>query len=160
MSVDMFLKLGDIKGESKDDKHKGEIDILAWSWGLQNSGSAHHGGGAGSGKVSVQDVSITKWVDLASPAIVNAACVGKHIGEVTLVVRKAGEKPLEYLTITMKEVFITGYSTGGSGGEDRLTENISLNFARFKHQYKEQADTGGAGATPDFSFNIPGNVPE
>ena len=60
----------------------------------------------------------------------------------------------------MKEVFITSYSTGGSGGEDRLTENISLNFAKFKHAYKEQADTGGAGASPDFSFNIPGNVPE
>lgn len=160
MSVDMFLKLGDIKGESKDDKHKGEIDVLAWSWALANAGSAHHGGGAGASKVDVSDINITKWVDLASPAIVNATCVGKHIGEVTLVVRAAGEKPLEYLTITMKEVFITSYSTGGSGGEDRLTENISLNFAKFKHAYKEQADTGGAGASPDFSFNIPGNVPE
>jgi type VI secretion system secreted protein Hcp len=157
--VDMFLKLGDIKGESKDHKHKGEIDILAWSWGLTNSGSAHTGGGAGSGKVSVQDITVTKWLDLSSTSIVSAVAQGKHIPEVTLVVRKAGEKPLEYLTITLKEVVVTAVSTGGSGGEDRLTENITLNFAKFKIQYKEQADTGGAGASPDFGFDIAGNVP-
>jgi type VI secretion system secreted protein Hcp len=156
----MFLKLGDIKGESKDSKHKGEIDILAWSWGASNSGNAHTGGGAGAGKVHIQDISVTKWLDLGSPAIMNAVCVGKHIPEVILYVRKAGEKPLEYLTITMKEVFVTSVSTGGSGGEDRLTENITLNFAKFKVQYKEQADTGGAGASPDFSFDIAANEPK
>jgi type VI secretion system secreted protein Hcp len=153
VAVDMFLKLGDIKGESKDHKHKGEIDILAWSWGLSNSGSAHVGGGAGAGQVKL------KWLDLSSTSIVNAVAVGKHIPEVTLYVRKAGEKPLEYLTITMKEVLVTSISTGGSGGEDRLTENITLNFAKFKIQYKEQADTGGAAATPDFQFDIAANNP-
>ena len=159
MPVDMFLKLGDIKGESKDQKHKNEIDILAWSWGLTNSGSAHTGGGAGSGKVHVQDITVTKWLDLASTSIVSAVAQGKHIPEVTLVVRKAGEKPLEYLTITMKEVIVTAVSTGGSGGEDRLTENITLNFAKFKIQYTEQADTGGAGAKPEFGFDIRANHP-
>jgi type VI secretion system secreted protein Hcp len=156
---DMFLKLGPVKGESKDDKHKGEIDILAWSWGASQSGSSHTGGGAGAGKVNVQDISVTKYVDVSSPAIMNAICVGKHFPEVTLYVRKAGEKPLEYLTIDMKEVFVTSVSTGGSGGEDRLTENITLNFAKFKIQYKEQADTGGAASSPDFSFDIAANKP-
>src|SRR5580698_7007608 len=155
----MFLKLGDIKGESKDDKHKGEIDILAWSWGASNSGNAHVGGGAGAGKVDVQDVSVTKWLDLSSTSIHNAVCVGKHIPEVTLVVRKAGEKPLEYFTLTMKEVFVTSISVGGSGGEDRLTENITLNFSKFKVQYKEQLDSGGAGASPEYSHDIAANKP-
>jgi type VI secretion system secreted protein Hcp len=159
VAVDMFLKLGDIKGESKDSKHKEEIDVLAWSWGASNAGNAHTGGGAGAGKVNVQDISVTKWLDVSSPAILNAVCVGKHIPEVTLVVRKAGEKPLEYLTITMKEVYVTSISSGGSGGEDRLTEDVTLNVAMFKTQYKEQADTGGAGKSPDFSFDIAGNVP-
>jgi type VI secretion system secreted protein Hcp len=154
----MFLKLGDIKGESKDHKHKGEIDILAWSWGMSNSGSAQSGGGAGAGKVSVQDISVTKYVDLSSTSIQNAICVGKHIPEVTLYVRKAGEKPLEYLTITMKEVFVTSVSTGGSGGEDRLTENVSLNFGNFKFKYTEQLKEGGAGTPGGFGWNITENV--
>ena len=39
MAVDMFIKIGDIKGESRDKTHKEEIDVLAWSWGMSNSGS-------------------------------------------------------------------------------------------------------------------------
>src|SRR3954471_11793272 len=116
MAVDMFLKIDGVDGESKDKKHAKEIDVLAWSWGLSNSGSAHVGGGAGAGKVNVQDVSFTKWVDKTSPSLMLACCNGKHFDKATLVVRKAGESPLEYLIITLEELIITSISTGGSGG--------------------------------------------
>lgn len=53
-----YLKLGDIKGESTDKDHKGEIEVLSWSWGQTNSGGIHHGGGMGSGKVNVQDINV------------------------------------------------------------------------------------------------------
>jgi type VI secretion system secreted protein Hcp len=157
MAVDMFLKLGTIKGEAKDTSHKDDIDILAWSWGASNSGTAHTGGGAGAGKVNVQDLSVTKWVDLASSSILQAVSKGTHIPDATLVVRKAGDKPLEYITITMSEVLITSVSTGGSGGEDRLTENVTLNFAKFKYEYKEQTATGGAGQLGKFGWDITKN---
>ena len=67
MAVDMFIKIDGIKGESADDKHKEEIDVLSWSWGMSQSGSAHMGGGAGAGKVNVNDLSFTKYIDVASP---------------------------------------------------------------------------------------------
>src|ERR1700712_1848007 len=137
MAVDMFIKIATVDGESKDSKHKKDIDVLAWSWGMSNSGSAHTGGGGGAGKVNVQDLSFTKWVDSSSPDLMLATCNGKHYDTATLVVRKAGESPLEYLTITMTELIITSISTGGSGGEDRLTENVTLNFAKVKVDYKE-----------------------
>src|SRR6202043_4195331 len=117
MAVDMFLKLDGVKGESKDKAHTQEIDILSWSWGMSNSGSAHSGGGAGAGKVNVQDLSFTKWVDSATPKLALACCDGKHFANATLVVRKAGEKPVEYLKIKIEEVLITSISTGGPGGE-------------------------------------------
>lgn len=158
MAVDMFLKLGDVKGESKDKAHKEEIDVLAWSWGASNSGSFHMGGGGGAGKVNVQDLSFTKYIDLASTEIFLATCNGKHFPEATLVVRKAGETPLEYLTIVMNDVLITSYSTGGSGGEDRLTENVTLNFAKVKLTYKEQAAKGAQAKAPSVSWNIAENV--
>lgn len=158
MAVDMFLKLGDVKGESKDKVHKEEIDVLAWSWGASNSGSFHMGGGGGAGKVNVQDLSFTKYIDLASTEIFLATCNGKHFPEATLVVRKAGETPLEYLTIVMNDVLITSYSTGGSGGEDRLTENVTLNFAKVKLTYKEQAPKGAQAKAPSVSWNIAENV--
>jgi type VI secretion system secreted protein Hcp len=160
MAVDMFIKIGDLKGESRDKTHKEEIDVLAWSWGMSNSGSAHTGGGAGAGKVNVQDLSFTKWIDKASPALMLACCNGKHFDSATLVVRKAGEKPLEYLTVTLNEVLVTSLSTGGSGGEDRLTENVTLNFAKVKVDYKEQKPDGTAGATPSMTFNIAENEKE
>ena len=60
MAVDMFLALkGEIKGEAQDAKHKGEIDVLAWSWGLSQSGSFHVGGGGGAGKANFQDISFS-----------------------------------------------------------------------------------------------------
>lgn len=160
MAVDMFLKLGDIPGESKDKTHKDEIDVLAWSWGASNSGSFHTGGGGGAGKVNVQDLSFTKYIDLSSTEIFLACCNGKHFPEATLVVRKAGETPLEYLTIEMADVLITSYSTGGSGGEDRLTENVTLNFAKVKVTYKEQAPKGAQAKAPSVSWDIAANISE
>ncbi len=74
MAVDMFLKINDVTGESKDKVHTKEIDVLSWSWGMSNSGSAHVGGGAGSGKVNVQDIQVTKYVDSSSPKLMLACC--------------------------------------------------------------------------------------
>lgn len=160
MAVDMFMKLEGISGESKDGSHGGEIDVLAWSWGMSNSGTTHTGGGGGAGKVNVQDISFTKWVDLASTPLMLACAKGKHIGEATLVVRKAGDEPLEYITIVMTDVIVTSVSTGGSGGEDRLTENVTLNFAEVTVNYKEQAKTGADAGGVDFKWNIAANTPK
>ncbi|WP_046862962.1 Hcp family type VI secretion system effector [Microvirga massiliensis] len=157
MAVDMFIKIGDIKGESKDAKHKEEIDVLAWSWGMSNAGTAHIGGGAGAGKVNVQDLSLTKYIDSSSNALMQAACSGKHYPEAVLVVRKAGDKPLEYIKITMNDLLITSVSTGGSGGEDRLTENVTLNFAKFKYEYTPQKADGSGEAAKTATWDIAAN---
>src|SRR3981081_1129206 len=145
MAVDLFIKIDTVDGESKDSKHKKDIDVLAWSWGLSNSGSAHVGGGAGAGKVNVQDLSFTKWVDSASPKLMLAACDGKHFKDAVLVVRKAGEKPVEYIKIKMEEVLITSISTPCAGGEGLLTEKFTLNFAKVSVDYVPQDDKGAAG---------------
>jgi len=157
MAMDMFIKIGDIKGESVDHKHKEEFDVLAWSWGASNSGDAQKGGGQGAGKVSVQDLSFTKYIDKGSADLLLATCNGKHFPTAVLTVRKAGEKPLEYLKITMEDLIITSLSTGGSGGEDRLTENCTLNFARVKVDYVEQKPDGGEGAKPKMGWDIAKN---
>jgi type VI secretion system secreted protein Hcp len=157
MAVDMFIKIGNIEGESKDDKHAKEIDVLAWSWGLSQSGSAHHGTGAGAGKVNVQDISITKYVDKSTTPLILASCKGTHYDKAVLTVRKAGDSPLEYLKITLEDLIVSSLSTGGSGGEDRLTENVSLNFAKFKVEYTEQDAKGAAGKTSTAAWDIPAN---
>lgn len=158
MAVDMFLKINGIDGESKDAGHTGQIDILAWSWGLSQSGSFHVGGGGGAGKVNVQDLSVTKYVDKASPNLMLFCSNGTHIDEAILYVRKAGKDPLEYMVITMKKLMITSVSTGGSGGEDRLTENITINFAHVNYDYQPQKDDGSKdGGAINYKWDIEAN---
>ena len=158
---DIFLKLaGKIKGEARDYAHEGEIDVLDWSWGMRQSGSFHTGGGGGSGKASFGDISITKWVDKASPILMLYCSNGDHFDRARLTVRKAGMKPLEYLIIDMLKVIVTSVSTGGLGAEGRLSEDIQLNFAKVEVIYKEQQADGSGGPEVIYSWDLAGNTDE
>ncbi|MEO7034528.1 MAG: type VI secretion system tube protein Hcp [Polyangiaceae bacterium] len=157
MAHDMFIKIDDIKGESADAKHADEIDILSWKWGMTQTGTAHKGPGGGAGKVQVSDLKITKYVDRASPLLLKLCCSGKHLKTATLVVRKAGGTPLEYLTITMEDLIIAAVDHGGSGSDDKLTEDITLNFARVKVEYVPQKKDGSGGASIPMGWDIAGN---
>lgn len=160
MAVDITLKIEGIDGESKIDGHEDEIDLLAWSWGMSQSGSMHVGGGGGAGKANIQDVSLTKFVDKSSTNLLRKCCNGAHLDEAILTVRKAGETPVDYVVITMSPVLVTSVSTGGSGGEDRLTENVTLNFAKVKFSYTPQKKDGSADAAIDLTWNIETNKEE
>ena len=134
-AVDIFLKIQGVEGESQDSAHANEIDVLAWAWGMSQSGTMHLGGGGGAGLPNFQDLSITKYVDKSTPKLMTAIGAGNHYNSAELVVRKAGASALEYYTLTMTDVLVTSLTTGGSGGEDRLTENISLNFGKMNVTY-------------------------
>jgi type VI secretion system secreted protein Hcp len=159
MAVDMFLMLDGIKGESADDKHKGEIDIEAFSWGMSQSGSGHRSTGLGTGKVDINDISITKFIDKSTPSIMLACANGKHIAKGKITLRKAGENPLDYLTVDMENILISNYQTSGSeGGNERPAENISLNFGKVKVEYWTQSEKGAKGENANFSWDIAKNV--
>jgi type VI secretion system secreted protein Hcp len=157
MALDMFVDMGSIKGESRDKENKDKIDILAWSWGMSQSGTTHTGGGGGAGKANFQDLSFTKYIDSSSNALMNALAQGKHLEKVELLVRKAGEGQQKYLGITMEEVLVTSISTGGSGGEDRLTENVTLNFGKVSFAYTPQDSKGTVSGDKTFTWNIAEN---
>ena len=144
--VDITLKIDGIDGESKIDGHEDEIDILAWSWDVSNTGTLHVGGGGGAGIANVGDLSVTKYIDKSSTDLVLAVLNGTPFKEATLTVRKAGESPVNYLKITISPVLVTNVSPGGSGGEDRLTESVTLNFAKFCYEYTPQKEDGSADA--------------
>jgi len=159
--MDMFINMGaKIKGESRDKVQgpKGDIDILAWSWGMSQSGSSYTGGGGGAGKANFQDISFTKYIDAASQALMGSLAKGAHIDKCVLLVRKAGEGQQKYIEITMEEVLVTSISTGGSGGEDRLTENVTLNFAKVAFDYFKQDAKGATASAGIFKWNIAENV--
>jgi len=155
----MFLSLiPEIKGESTDKEHKDQIDVLAWSWGMANSGTTHVGGAGGVRLASFQDLSLTKYVDKASPALMQKCANGGHLTTATLIVRKAGASPVEYIKIKLEEVLVSGVATGGSGGEDRLTENVSLNFGKVSLTYRPVSNPAPP-TGPQFTWDIPSQSP-
>lgn len=161
MAVDIFLTLSNnIKGESQDDTYKDNIDVLAWSWGMVQSGTTHIGQGGGGGKINVADINLTKYVDLASNDLIKRCCSGEHIDSGELIVRKSGgAAPVEYFRIKMEKIMITSYNTGGSkDGLDRIQETLNLNFRRFEVVYTLQEETGAAGAESLAGWEIAENI--
>jgi type VI secretion system secreted protein Hcp len=159
MAADMFLKIDDIKGESLDATHTDAIEVLSWSWSLSQNGTAHSGTGAGGGKVSVRDLSVTKYADRSSAKLMQMCCNGKHFQTAQLTVRKAGgNKPVEYLKIKLNDGLVSSMCFGGGYGEERLTETIALNFASFTQEYTPQSKDGGGAGTIPASWNIAKNA--
>jgi type VI secretion system secreted protein Hcp len=157
-AVDYFLKIEGIDGESSDSKHKGEIDLQSWSWGESQSGTHAFGGGGGAGKVSMQDFHFVMLVNKASPKLALACATGEHIKKAVLVARKAGKEQQEFLKITMSDLLVSSYQTGGSGHGDIIpTDQISLNFAKIEWEYKEQKPDGSLGGPVKAGYDVKAN---
>ncbi|WP_261525135.1 Hcp family type VI secretion system effector [Burkholderia multivorans] len=158
MAQDIFLKVDGINGESLDDKHKDEIEILNWDWEILQESSMHSGSGGGAGKATVKDLTFEHNIDRASPNLMKYALTGKHIDQAVLVMRKAGGNPLEYLKLTMSDVIVTRVKPSGSkAGEEKSRETVSLSFSKVKQEYVVQNAQGGSGGAVTASFDIKGN---
>lgn len=154
MAVDIFAKIGDIKGESLDSKHKDEVEVLSWSWGVSQSGSIGGGGGQGQGKTSFKDLSFTHNIDKSSPVLMSACATGNHIKEATITVRKAGKGQQEYLIIKMSDVIVTGVSPSGGGEGGSTAESVGLQFAKVALEYKPLKADGTLDAGIHFKYDI------
>src|SRR5262249_10247399 len=152
MASDIFAKLGDIKGESIDDKHKDEIEVLSYSWGVANAGSMGYGTGGGEGKATFHDLSFTHKIDKASPVLMQACATGVHLKEATITHRKAGKGQQEFLVIKMNDVIITALADADSS--ESSTETVSLAFAKINVEYKPQKADGSLDAGIHFKYDL------
>jgi type VI secretion system secreted protein Hcp len=157
-AVDYFLKIDGIDGESADKKHAGEIDIESWSWGEAQTGSHSAGGGGGAGKVSMQDFHFVMKMNKASPKLMLACANGQHIPKAVLTMRKAGKEQQEYAKITLSDLLVASYQTGGSGKGDIVPlEQIALNYAKIEFEYKEQKTDGSLGSPVKAGWDVKAN---
>jgi type VI secretion system secreted protein Hcp len=155
VAADIFAKLGDIKGESLDDKHKDQIELLSWSWGVSNAGSRPAGSGGGTGKATFHDLSFTHKIDKASPLLLRGCATGQHLKEATITRRKAGKGQQEFLIIKMNDVIIT--SVVESDGGDGPSERVTLAFAKVDIEYRPQKSDGSVQAGIHFKYDIKAN---
>jgi type VI secretion system secreted protein Hcp len=156
VASDIFAKLGDIKGESLDDKHKDEIEVLSWSWGVTNAAPPSTGTGAGAGKPKFQDFSFTHKIDKASPVLMQACATGVHLKEATITHRKAGKGQQEFLIIKMNDVIVTAL-TDGDTSDGGSSETVSLAFAKVDVEYKPQKADGSLDAGVHFKYDLKAN---
>jgi type VI secretion system secreted protein Hcp len=156
MAADIFAKLGDIKGESLDAKHKDEIEVLSFSWGVSNTASPSSGTGAGAGKATFQDLTIVHNIDKASPGLLKACATGVHLKEATITHRKAGKGQQEFLIVKMNDIIITGVTHGGQAGQP-YSETVNLAFAKVALEYKPQKADGSLDAGIHFKYDLKAN---
>jgi type VI secretion system secreted protein Hcp len=142
MAVDYFLKIDGISGESADDKHKGEIELLSFSWGVSNPASPGVGGGAGAGKASFQDFHFVARTSKASPKLFLACASGQHVPSALFTARRAGKPSIEFLKIKLREVLVSSYQVGGSEPDEEPLDQVSLNFGKVELEYRPVGSSG------------------
>ena len=153
--VDYFLKIPEAPGESPDSKHSGEIEVIDFSFGIQQSGTSAFGGGAGAGKANFNDFHFTKRYDKASPKLMQICATGEHIKSATLTCRKAGKTQQEFLKWKFTDLLISGYQTGGSGGSDVLPmDQVSFNFTKIEVSYAPQKADGSLDAAIPAGYDL------
>jgi type VI secretion system secreted protein Hcp len=153
MATDIFAKIGDIKGEALDAKHKDEIEVLSWSWGVSNAGSMASGSGGGTGRASFHDFTFVHNVDKATPNLLAGCADGTHFKEATITARKAGKGQQEFLVFKFSDVFVTGVAPAGAG-EAIPMETVSVQFAKVVLEYKPQKADGSLDAGIFFKYDL------
>jgi type VI secretion system secreted protein Hcp len=140
MSYAIFIKMDGIEGESTDARHKDEIDVLSWSWGVTLSASA--GGAGGTGRAVPADLKFSHRIDFASPSLIKACASGRHIKEAVVRVQKTGAAPFEFLTIKLSDVLVKSVEPGVSTLENNAIETVGLAFARMEFEYRQEVKPG------------------
>ena len=135
MAGDCFLNIDGVPGESTDEGHVDWIELMSFSHGVSQTagGDRSTGGAATAGRCDVQDMSITKQLDKASPTLNLFCCQGKHIKTVDIELCRATGNKEKYMEYKMEDVIISSVSIGGGGGVP--TESATFNCGKITWNY-------------------------
>jgi type VI secretion system secreted protein Hcp len=151
MAIDTHIKFDGVEGESTQKDHKGEIEVLSWSWNVSRPPAAP--GGGGTAKAQPGDLVFMHTYDKASPILAKKCAQGTHFPTVALTARKSGEGQKDFFKVTMKEVFITSVAPSGGAGGD-IIESVSMSYTHIDFSYKPQTAAGGLGGEVKFGWNV------
>jgi type VI secretion system secreted protein Hcp len=156
MAYEYFLRIDGIAGESTDARHKDEIVVESFSWGETQTGSFAAGGGAGAGKVAMQDLHVTTQTSKASPPLLLACAAGQRLKSAVLTGRRSGQQQADFFTVTLSDVLVSDYQVSGSEAA-APTDAVSLRFARIVVAYFEQKPDGSLGAPVKAGWDVTAN---
>lgn len=163
MALDVFLKLGDIAGDSSDDAHRDEIVVSSWDWGLTATAAPVGGGGASGGaavsKTEFRRLRFAHRIDSASPLIMLACASGRRLKEATLTVRRPGAGGFELMIVRLSDLTVGSIDSTVNGANGDLYEMVALDCMKIDLQYFPQEADGAPGAALRFGWDIRSNKP-
>jgi type VI secretion system secreted protein Hcp len=152
---DVFLKIEGVDGESTDSKHKGEIEVLSYSWGASNPVSLGSGsGGLGAGRVSFTEMTFMVNFGKQSPKLFAACAGGDHFKKATITHRKSGKEQQEFLKYELTDLMVSSYQTATAGDHSIPTDSFTLAFTSVKMEYLGQDATGKVASPIKVGFDI------
>ena len=162
MPFDAFLKIDGVDGESTDSKHKGEIEILSYHWGVSQaiSGTVSSSGTFSGQRADMTALSIVKSLDKASPKLAQGCAAGEHYKSATLTLARAGGDKQPYMKYKLSDVLIENVSVGGaSQGEGGVpTEEVGLRYGKIELEYVVIGTDGKAAGNVTGGWNLKENV--
>jgi type VI secretion system secreted protein Hcp len=169
MSVDYFLKIDGIDGESQDKTHGKEIELMGFNWSEAQSGTFAAAGGGGAGRVKMNDFVFTQRTNKATPKLLLACATGQHIKSVVLTCRKAGGGQQDFFKATMSDVLVSGFNIAAGdldtdddhaqkAGDEIPLETVSLNFAKIEVEYHPQKSDGSLDGPVKAGYDLKQNA--
>jgi type VI secretion system secreted protein Hcp len=125
-TLQAFVEIDGIPGESTDVAHEDEIDLLSFSWGA-DAAYASGGGGGGAGRPQFHEVHFVAHTSSATPRLLDRLSKGMHIPDARLVLRRGGDKPADFFTIKLADVVVSSYQVT-TARDGYLLEEITLAF--------------------------------
>jgi len=160
MAQEIYLTITGITGESQKSGVTGWMEIYSFSHGVSNPTGVSHGTGSGTGKAEFMQLSVTKSVDLASPALFAYSASGQHSAKATLIVREStgGSTTQTYYQYDMTEVFIDNVSWSGSqAGSGKPLETVSMSAKTHQLTYTQQNADGSLGSPVIKGWDVSAN---
>jgi type VI secretion system secreted protein Hcp len=151
-TVDYFLKIDGIEGESQDLKHKSEIQLMSWTWGA----SAAVSSGQVTGKYKLDDIVCWMKVNKASVGLMSAISSNRRLGNATITCRKAGKDQQDFYKIKLTDVLVSSFTTeAGKSSDDPIpVDRFALNYGTIEFEYREQKPDGTLGGAIMLQINL------
>lgn len=151
----IFLKYGDIKGETTQLTHKEWIEVHSFQFGVGRGISSGVGGGSKREATapSVSEITLTKTFDISSPLLFKESIGGKAVvAKIELTQTDNSGKHVSFQKYILTNTLISGYSV--SSGGDRPSESLSLNFTKIDSEYLNIDDKFAAKTTGHVIYDI------
>lgn len=154
MAFDIFLKFAggpvDIPGESINDKHKNEIDVLSFSWGESRDGAT----------ADPQELALVTPLSIASPLLAEACALGTPIATAQLSINNVSVKNTgELLMIKLSGVTVGSYQLAVAETDPQMTDRFTLAFSSISIAKRHQATDGSFDPGTSVSIDFPPPAP-